>query len=70
MGPGAALVEGMKSLDVYEVRPGVFLRLRPKEAERFGYVPVSVKHKATSPAAKKAKKKAAPVEDEADGEEA
>lgn len=71
MGPCAALVEGMRSLDVYEVRPGVFLRLRPQDAERFGYVPVSVKHKAAAPSvAKKAKKKAAPVEDEADGEEA
>ena len=58
----------MNPLDVYEVRPGVFLRLRASEAQRFGYVPVSVKHKAAAPTvAKKAKKKAAPVE--ADGEE-
>jgi hypothetical protein len=58
----------MNSLDVYEVRPGVFLRLRASEAQRFGYVPASVKHKAAAPTVtKKAKKTAALVE--ADKEE-
>jgi|688.fasta_scaffold566693_2 hypothetical protein len=54
----------MTKLDVYEVRPGVFLRLRAHEAARFGYVPASVKHKAAAPSKAKGKKKAAPVEDD------
>ena len=50
-------------MQVIEVRPGVFLRIRPEDVKRFGLGATPQEHKAAAPAAvKKAAKKAKPAE--------
>ena len=55
------------TLIAVQIRPGVFLRMRPEEAARYGYEPVA--NKAAAPAAvkkaaKRTKKKTEEVTDE------
>ena len=51
---------------VVEIRPGVFMRLRPEDVKRLGLEAEPEAHKAMTPAAAKktTKKKAAPVVEE------